>query len=296
MSDNVIERKASEPFRRSILLVAIVATTCVAFSHLVLAQTEVARGNVWGRVVGNDMQPWPGVVVVAQHVATDRRFSSKPTDSQGSFFLGSVPAGVYIFSLDDGGAEYSVEPYVDGRSDVDFVLHASFRIVGENAVLFRDEADVPAPVAEKEGEEPRLERGQAVEPQPISTEQVGSSGEISPLAEAGQLLQSERYSEAATAFGEYFQTSHFDKFTIALAVYCDYNNISRAVEDSGASEQLFILARGYPGGQACYGVFWGTFDTHADAQHAIGEVPAAVRQPDSQPIPISRLLQGRPST
>lgn len=278
-----------------LVLVVTAVFLSTAFPRLVSSQAELARGNIVGKVFGGDEGvPQPGVVVIAHHIPSDQRFSSQPTDSEGNFFFGNVPAGVYLFSLTYQGAEYAVGEYVDGRSDVDFVLWPSFRLKGEKAFLVQEEAESepPAPVTRETREEPPLERGQNASVAPS----ISSSGETSALTEASELLQSRSYSEAASAFRQYFRMTHFDKFTIALAIYCDDDNITRAVGDSRGSEQLFILPSENQTGRSCYGLFWGTFDSHSAAQRAIGGLPAAIRRPDSRPIPISRLMRGRPST
>jgi hypothetical protein len=279
------------------ILTAIAAFPSGAFPRLVSSQANLARGNIVGKVFGSEKGvPQPGVVVIAHHISSDQRFYSQPTDSQGNFFFGNVPAGVYAFSLGYQGAEYAVEEHVDGRSDLDFVLRPSFRLVGEKAFLIQEEAEAeskpPAPDTKETGEEPRLERGENATVEPS----IPSSEETSAVSQASDLLQSRSYAEAASAFSQYFRTEHMDKFTIALAIYCDHDNITRVVADSGGSEQLFILPHDDQTGRSCYGVFWGIFDTHSAAERATVGLPAAIRRPDSRPIPIYRLIRGKPST
>ncbi len=66
--------------------------------------------------------------MIAFHTPTNHRFLSQPTDNQGNYLFGNIPAGVYPFSLAYQGTEYAVQEQVDGRSDVDFVLRPSFRL------------------------------------------------------------------------------------------------------------------------------------------------------------------------
>ena len=280
-------------FRSLLVLMAIAAFASSAFPRPIPSQTKLARGNIWGKVLGKDQgEPLPGVVVIAFHTPTNQIFSSQPTDNQGNYLFGNIPAGVYSFSLAYQGTEYAVQEQVDGRSDVDFVLRPSFRLVGEKAFLIKEdpEPEPPAPVVRETVDEQPVERGASEAPS------IPSSGESSALSQASALLQSKSYSEAASAFREYFRAAHTDKFTVALALYCDQGNLTRAVENSGDSAQLFILSNESQPGRSCYGVFWGVFDSHSAAEQAIGGLPTAMRRPDSRPIPISRLIYGKAST
>jgi septal ring-binding cell division protein DamX len=109
------------------------------------------------------------------------------------------------------------------------------------------------------------------------------------LAEGAQQLRSGKYPEAAATFLSHLRKVGADKFTIAVGVFCDTENVERVVNNSGGSEELILLAFDNRG-RSCYRVFWGIFDSRAQAESAVGSVPAGVRARDSAPVPIARLL------
>jgi septal ring-binding cell division protein DamX len=109
------------------------------------------------------------------------------------------------------------------------------------------------------------------------------------VARGQQQLKSGNYPQAAAAFLGHLRNVGTDKFTIAVGVFCDTGNVSRVVQSSGGSEQLLVLSFDNKG-RSCYRVFWGIFDSRAEAQRAIASIPAGVRARDSAPVPIARLI------
>jgi len=110
-----------------------------------------------------------------------------------------------------------------------------------------------------------------------------------PMAQGAKELRSGNYPQAAANFLRHLRSVGADKFTIAVGVFCDAANVDRVVDNSGGSEDLIVLAFDNRG-RSCYRVFWGVFDSRAEAQRAVGNVPAGVRARDSAPVPIERLL------
>ncbi len=126
-------------------------------------------------------------------------------------------------------------------------------------------------------------------PTPTSAGSRPSTAPGQPLAQGHQQLSSGNYPQAAATFLGHLRNVGTDKFTIAVGVFCDTSNLSRVVQNSGGSKQLLVLSFDNKG-RSCYRVFWGIFDSRAEAQRAIASVPASVRARDSAPVPIARLI------
>jgi hypothetical protein len=124
-------------------------------------------------------------------------------------------------------------------------------------------------------------------PRPPTTRPPSTGGQ--PLAQGRQQLKSGNYPQAAATFLGHLRRVGTDKFTIAVGVFCDTSNVTKVVKNSGGSEELLLLAF-QDRGRSCYRVFWGIFDSRAEAQRALGSVPAGVRARDSAPVPIGRLI------
>ena len=124
---------------------------------------------------------------------------------------------------------------------------------------------------------------------PASTGSRPSTSSGQPLVQGQQQLKSGNYPQAAATFLGHLRRVGPNKFTIAVGVFCDSSNVSRVVQNSGSSEQLLVLSFDNKG-RSCYRVFWGIFDSRAEAQRAIASVPAGVRARDSAPVAIARLI------
>jgi hypothetical protein len=68
------------------------------------------------------------------------------------------------------------------------------------------------------------------------------------------------------------------------------SNVDRAFKKSGSSDRIIVLPYQYKG-RSCYRVFWGLFDSQEAAQRGVAAVPAAIRAPESTPVPTSRLIR-----
>ena len=126
-------------------------------------------------------------------------------------------------------------------------------------------------------------------PTPTSTGSRPSTPSGQPMAQGQQQLKSGNYPQAAATFLGHLRRVGTDKFTIAVGAFCDASNVSRVVQSSGGSEQLLVLSFDNKG-RSCYRVFWGIFDSRAEAQRAIASVPVDIRARDSAPVPIARLI------
>ncbi len=126
-------------------------------------------------------------------------------------------------------------------------------------------------------------------PKPTSTGSRPGTSSGQSLAQGQQQLKSGNYPQAAATFLGHLRKVGPDKFTIAVGVFCDASNVNRVVQNSGGSEQLLVLSFDNKG-RSCYRVFWGIFNSRAEAQRAIASVPASVRARDSAPVAIARLI------
>jgi hypothetical protein len=104
------------------------------------------------------------------------------------------------------------------------------------------------------------------------------------------LLQKGQYPQAARSYLEQLKSAGTNKFTIAVGVYCEASNVGRAFRNSGNSNRLIVIPYQYKS-RPCYRVFWGLYDSERAARQDLASVPAAIRSPQSIPVPISRLTR-----
>jgi hypothetical protein len=98
------------------------------------------------------------------------------------------------------------------------------------------------------------------------------------------------YAVAADYFREHLRRSATGKYTIAMGLFCDVENVAKTVRNATGSGQLFLI-RLRLRGRECYGVYWGLYDSQFDAQQEIGSIPAALRAAGQAPIPVERILR-----
>lgn len=132
-------------------------------------------------------------------------------------------------------------------------------------------------------------------PPPSTSRPPRPTGSTTPtggtaLASGHDQLEKGNYPQAAATFLGHLRKVGTDKFTIAVGVFCDTGNVSRVVRNSGGSDKLLLLAFNDKG-RSCYRVFWGIFNSRAEAQRALGSIPNGVRARDSAAVPIARLLR-----
>ncbi|TDI38146.1 MAG: DUF4388 domain-containing protein [Acidobacteria bacterium] len=107
---------------------------------------------------------------------------------------------------------------------------------------------------------------------------------------ARQQLAARNLNGAARSFLAQLRASSAKKFTIALGLYCDEDNVGRIVTSASGSEQIFILPTTVQG-RSCYRIIWGLFDTRQAANSGMGSLPSGIRAGDAAAVPLSRLLR-----
>jgi hypothetical protein len=115
------------------------------------------------------------------------------------------------------------------------------------------------------------------------------SGPDESLARGELALRQGDYAEASEAFRDYLEAVALNRYTIAVALYCDASNLARQIGGLGDTQGLFVL-RVSPRGQPCWGLYWGIFLSEEVARDTLGHVPPALRAPGQAPIAVSRLL------
>lgn len=137
---------------------------------------------------------------------------------------------------------------------------------------------------------PRDPRPGATSPTPDAPVSPTPGAGATGMERAHQLLRGGSYPEAARQFHQHLRQSAADKYTIALASYCNTDNVSRAINNAGSTNELFILPFTEQG-RTCYRVVWGVYDSSQTARRQLSAIPSSIRQPDSQPVPLAPLIQ-----
>lgn len=105
------------------------------------------------------------------------------------------------------------------------------------------------------------------------------------------LLRSGDFEGAARYFLDYLRGEASDRFTLAIGLFCNPNNVAAHVVNSGYAPEL-ILLRFPRRGPSCFGFYWGLFDSRQQAQQAIDTLPVAVRSFSGRVVvPVSRLIR-----
>jgi len=105
-----------------------------------------------------------------------------------------------------------------------------------------------------------------------------------------QLLASGDIPGAASAFLRELRSSGRNKFTVAVGLYCDEDNVGRVVSNARGSEQLYVLPTTIQG-RECFRIVWGTFDTRQAAEQGMGTVPNDIRAGDAAAVPVASVLR-----
>jgi SPOR domain len=74
-------------------------------------------------------------------------------------------------------------------------------------------------------------------------------------------------------------------FTVQVQILCDPANVEKAMRDGGG--QVWFVPQTIRG-RSCYRIFYGRYATRAEAQQAMGAVPAALRDPNAAVRPVPR--------
>ena len=127
-------------------------------------------------------------------------------------------------------------------------------------------------------------QARATPPPPQTRTGSPSSGNARQQLAAGNL------SGAARSFLGQLRTSSTNKFTIAVGLYCNEDNVGRIVASASGSEQIFVLPATVQG-RSCYRIMWGLFDTRQAANSGMGSLPYGIRAGDAAAVPLARLLR-----
>lgn len=104
------------------------------------------------------------------------------------------------------------------------------------------------------------------------------------------LLQSGKLAAAARAFQQEISSASGDKFTLALGLYCNEENVSRLVASASGSSEIYVLPTAVEG-KSCYRVIWGLYDSREAAERAGASLPNGVRSGDVASVAVSRFLR-----
>ncbi|HET8796482.1 MAG TPA: SPOR domain-containing protein, partial [Thermoanaerobaculia bacterium] len=87
------------------------------------------------------------------------------------------------------------------------------------------------------------------------------------------------------AIAREFAAKPSGNFTVQIQILCEPSNVEKAMRDGG--ERVWFLPQSI-GTRSCYRVFWGRYATREEAQQALRQVPAALRDPSAAVKPIPR--------
>jgi len=128
--------------------------------------------------------------------------------------------------------------------------------------------------------------------QPPRTSPSAPRGSSAPSGSSGgarQLLASGDLTGAARGFVSELRSSG-NKFTIAVGLYCNEDNVNRIVQSASGSNQLYLVPTTLDG-RRCYRVLWGLFDSRAAANQAKSSLPNGIRAGDTAAVPLTGLLR-----
>ena len=121
-------------------------------------------------------------------------------------------------------------------------------------------------------------------PSPSPSGSTGGGGNGHQLLAVGDIPG------AASAFLRELRSSGRNKFTVAVGLYCDEDNVGRVVSNARGSEQLYVLPTTIQG-RKCFRIVWGTFDTRQAAEQGMGTVPNDIRAGDAAAVPVASVLR-----
>ena len=147
-------------------------------------------------------------------------------------------------------------------------------------------APTPAPTTTSATRRP----GPTPAPPRPSPSPSGSTGGGSSGGNGHRLLAGGDIPGAASAFLRELRSSGRNKFTVAVGLYCNEDNVGRVVSNARGSEQLYVLPTTIQGRQ-CFRVVWGTFDTRQAAEQGMGSVPNDIRAGDAAAVPVASVLR-----
>ena len=90
-----------------------------------------------------------------------------------------------------------------------------------------------------------------------------------------------RYDEMARLYA----ANATGNFTVQIQILCEPSNLTKAIAAGG--EKVWFVPQTI-GARACYRVFWGRYNTREEAQRALGDVPASLRDRSSSVKPVPK--------
>lgn len=82
--------------------------------------------------------------------------------------------------------------------------------------------------------------------------------------------------ERVDAMAREFASNASGNFTVQIQILCDASNVEKLMRSGGQS--VWFVPQTLNGGtRSCYRVFWGRYNTREQAQQALAQIPAAVR-------------------
>lgn len=91
--------------------------------------------------------------------------------------------------------------------------------------------------------------------------------------------------ERYDAMARQFLASASGNFTVQIQILCEPSNLDKVMR-AGGSDVWFVPQP--IGGRSCYRVLWGRFATRDEAQRAMGQIPAGLRDPAAAVKPVPR--------
>lgn len=90
--------------------------------------------------------------------------------------------------------------------------------------------------------------------------------------------------EATEHLARHFAANATGNYTVFFAIFCDPSNVQKVV---GVSEEIWFVPQPI-GARKCYRFFWGRFGTLSDAESAIAQVPATIKDRSTRVVPVPR--------
>jgi septal ring-binding cell division protein DamX len=87
------------------------------------------------------------------------------------------------------------------------------------------------------------------------------------------------------ALAREFAANPRGNFTVQIQILCDPGNVGAAMRAGGNS--VWFVPQTI-GGRSCYRLFWGNFQTREEAQRAMAQIPAALRDRSAAVKPVPR--------
>ena len=104
-----------------------------------------------------------------------------------------------------------------------------------------------------------------------------TAGSDTPAATPGR--------ERIDAMAREFAANASGNFTVQIQILCDASNVEKLMRSGGQS--VWFVPQTIGGTRSCYRVFWGRYNTREQAQQALAQIPAGVRDRNAavKPVP-----------